>query len=158
MIRFIIQFSVVSIFLLFSTVFAWYEGSAILDNPWEWKYSTPFTQLLYGVVSNKNDISQLDYFVYAAKFQPTFPIIMVLCCLYLVILIGFYILKQKNYWFAYYLYFLSGVLFLFYYFTLHSPTIGGHLLASIFLICGISCGLTSLLVHLKLIRNSKLPN
>lgn len=82
MIRFVIQSSVSIALLLFSTAVAWYEGSAILDNPWEWRYSTPFTQLLYGVVNNPSDISQLDYFVYASKFQPTFPIIMILSSLY----------------------------------------------------------------------------
>jgi len=72
----IIQFGLITILLLFSTVAAWYEGSAILDNPWEWKYSTPFSQMLYGEVQSDSDISQLDYFVYAAKFQPAFPVIM----------------------------------------------------------------------------------
>ncbi len=38
MIRFVIQFSVSIALLLFSTAVAWYEGSAILDNPWEWRY------------------------------------------------------------------------------------------------------------------------
>ncbi|MDR4947204.1 DUF4306 domain-containing protein [Neobacillus cucumis] len=52
MIKIIIQFGVSSILLLFSTAVAWYEGSAILDNPWEWSYSTSFTQLLYGGVGN----------------------------------------------------------------------------------------------------------
>ena len=90
--------SAASFFLLFSTAVAWYEGSTILDNSLEWQYSTPFTQLLYGVVNNPSDISQLDYFVYAAKFQPTFPIIMVLSSLYLLILIGYSILKQEKKW------------------------------------------------------------
>lgn len=51
MIRFITQFGVAAMLLLFSTAVAWYEGSAILDNPWEWRYSTPFTQLINGRVS-----------------------------------------------------------------------------------------------------------
>ena len=59
-------------------------------------YSTPFTQLLYGEVSEVSEISQLDYFVYAAKFQPTFPIIMVLSSLYLLILIGYYIFQEER--------------------------------------------------------------
>ena len=60
-------------FLIFFTVAAWYEGSTILDNPWEWKYSAIFTQLLHGEVVNQHTISQLDYFVYAAKFKPAYP-------------------------------------------------------------------------------------
>ena len=84
--RFLIQFGIISDLLLISTVAAWYEGSAILDNPWEWKYSTPFSRLLNGEVHNNSDISQLDYFIYAAKFHPTFPVIMVISiyiCLFL---------------------------------------------------------------------------
>nr|WP_308447216.1 YjdJ family protein [Alkalihalobacterium chitinilyticum] len=81
-----IQLGIAITSLLFSTFASWYEGSAILDNPWEWEYSTPFSQLLYGEIQNANQISQLDHFVYAAKFQPTFPLIMVISGLYLILL------------------------------------------------------------------------
>jgi len=161
MIRFIIQCGISSFFLLFSTAVAWYEGSAILDNPWEWRYSTPFTQLLYGVVSNPSAISQLDYFVYAAKFQPTFPSIMVLSSLYLLILIGYYILKQEKKWFACYLTFLGGGLLLFSYFTFNSLTVGGHILFSLFLICGLLCITTALIINFQIlnrIRMQKVTN
>ncbi|WP_257985121.1 YjdJ family protein [Bacillus sp. T33-2] len=117
MLRFIIQFGASSFLLLFSTAFALYEGSAILDNSLEWEYSTPFTELLYGEVNKSSDISQLDYFVYAAKFQPAYPVIMVLSSLYLLILIGYYVFKQVKKLFACYLFFLGGGLFSFSYFT-----------------------------------------
>ena len=118
---------------------AWYEGSAILDNPWEWRYSTPFSQLLYGEVSELSDISQLDYFVYAAKFQPVFPIIIVLSSLYLLILIGYYIFQEEKKGFAYYLSFLGGGLFILSYFTSNSPTVGGQIMFYLFLVCGVFC-------------------
>lgn len=160
MIRFIIQFGVASLLLLFSTTVAWYEGSAILDNPWEWRYSTPFTKLFHGVVSNPSDISQLDYFVYASKFQPTFPIIMILSSLYLLILIGYYILKQEKKWFSYYLTFLSGGLLLCSYFTFNSPTVGGDILFSLFLICGLLCITTALFINFQVnrMRGQKVTN
>ncbi|WP_245639433.1 YjdJ family protein [Viridibacillus arvi] len=78
MLRFFIQFVTVFLLFIFSTFFAWYEGSTNLDNPWEWGYSTPFSQLLNGEVHSASDVSQLDYFIYAAKFQPTFTVFMVI--------------------------------------------------------------------------------
>ena len=129
---------------------------AILDNSLEWRYSTPFTQLLYGVVNNPSDISQLDYFVYTVKFQPSFPIIMVLSSLYLLILIGYYILKQEKKWFAYYLVFLGGGLLLFSYFTFNSPTVGGHILFSLFLICGLLCIATALIINFQILNRIRM--
>ncbi|WP_246202558.1 YjdJ family protein [Virgibacillus doumboii] len=78
MFRFFIQAGIASILLLFSTVAAWYEGSAILTDPWEWEYSTPFSHLFYDEIQNSDQILQLDHFIYAAKFQPTFPVIMII--------------------------------------------------------------------------------
>ncbi|MBS4174465.1 YjdJ family protein [Bacillus sp. FJAT-49736] len=150
MFRRIIQFGVPSIFLFFSTAVAWYEGSELIDIPWEWKYSTPFTQLLYGQVNNPCDISQLDYFIYAAKFHPTFPIMMVLSSLFLLTLIGYYSLKQQKKLFTYFLSILGGGLFLFSYFTFHSPTVGGHLLFLLFFIYGLLCITTALILHLQI--------
>ena len=151
-----IQFGVVSLFLLFSTVAALYEGSAILDDPWEWSYSTPFTQLLYGVVNNPSDISKLDYFVYAAKFQPAFPIIMVLSSLYLLILTGYHTFKQEKIFFAYYLSFLGGGLLLLSYFTSSSPTAGGHKMFSLFLVCGLLCIAASLIIYFQILKQIRM--
>ncbi|HZH61603.1 MAG TPA: YjdJ family protein [Metabacillus sp.] len=158
MIRFITQFGVAAMFLLFSTAVAWYEGSAILNNPWEWRYSTPFTQLINGEVSNQSDISQLDYFIYASKFKPAFPIIMILSSLYILILSGFYSLKQKKKWFSYYLLVLGGGLFLFSYFTFNSPTVGGRILFSLFIICGLLCVTTALSIHFQILDRIRTKN
>jgi hypothetical protein len=62
-----------SILLIFSTGFAWYEGSKILDDPWEWKYTAIFFQKVNGQVKQASDILSTDHIVYAAKFLPTFP-------------------------------------------------------------------------------------
>jgi Domain of unknown function (DUF4306) len=153
---FIIQFGLATILLFFSTAVAWYEGSAILDNPWEWKYSTPFSQMLYGEVHSDSDISQLDYFVYAAKFQPTFPVIMVISSLYLLVLIGYYFLNQHYKRFAYFLSILAGVLFLLSYFFINSPTTGGQIFFYIWLVSGVLCTVTAVSTYFQVLnRNTK---
>lgn len=146
----LIQFGIAIMGLVFSTTITWYEGSAILDNRWEWKYSTPISQLLNGQILNNSDISQLDYFVYAKKFQPTFPLIMQISGLYLFILIGFYTLKDKNKWFAFYLSILGVVLFLFSSFLFHSPTVGGRMIFTSSLISGCLCTLYAVVCYLRI--------
>jgi hypothetical protein len=153
---FIIQFAIATMILLFSTATAWYEGSAIVDNPWEWKYSTPFSQLVYGDVHSASDISQIDYFIYAAKFQPTFPVMMVISSLYLSILIGYRIMNPRLKRFAYYLLFLAMGLFVISYFIFNSPTIGGQILFFICLVIGVLCMVGAVLIYFQVLnRNTK---
>ena len=99
----LIQFCILFVLLTGSTLAAWYEGSTILQKPWEWEYSTPISNFLHDGVQGSDQISQVDYFVYAAKFQPTFPIVMVISSIYFTILIGFHFFKYRPKRFAYYL-------------------------------------------------------
>ena len=98
MFRYISQLIIGSFILAVSTFIAWYEGSAIIENSFEWKYSTPFTKLFNIEITNGHDISQLDYFVYAAKFQPLFPAIMTVSVLYILSVIGYYLIKRNTKW------------------------------------------------------------
>lgn len=154
MFRFLFQFGIASILLIISTVAAFYEVSAIVDNPWEWKYSTPFSQFLYGEVTSNSSISQLDYFIYAVKFQPTFPVIMVISSLYLLILIGYHFLKPQHKRFAYYLTFLGGVLFLLSYFIVNSPTFGGQIFFYIWLVSGVLCIVTAVIIYFQILNRN----
>lgn len=79
-----------------STAISWYEGSGIIDNPLEWKYSTPVSQIFNIEINNGQDISQLDYFVYAAKFQPFFPAIMIVSVLYICTVVIFFIFQLNH--------------------------------------------------------------
>ena len=81
-----------------SSFIAWYEGSAIVEDSLEWKYTTPFTKMFGKEITNGFDISQLDYFVYAVKFQPIFPTIMIISSLYILSVTGYYLLKSKSKW------------------------------------------------------------
>jgi len=95
LVKYILQLIIGIFILAVSTFIAWYEGSAIIDNSLEWKYSTPFTELFNIDITNGRDISQLDYFVYSAKFQPLFPTIMMVCVLYILSVIGYYLIKRN---------------------------------------------------------------
>ncbi|MGE7948746.1 YjdJ family protein [Lysinibacillus sp. NPDC093688] len=97
MFKYVIQLILGFLTLLVSTAISWYEGSGIIDNPFEWKYSTPFSQLFNMEINNGQDISQLDYFVYEAKFQPFFPTIMTVSVIYIfaVLIVFIYQLNRQ---------------------------------------------------------------
>jgi hypothetical protein len=127
---------ITALFFMVFTFCTWYEGSEILDRPSEWKYSTYFTQVNDDQAMDADDISNFDYFVYAAKFKPLFPFLMVLASSYLIILTGYILFKRRIKKMA--LFLLGfGVLFLFSYgFVSHSPTVGGNIFTAFFLIGG----------------------
>lgn len=152
MVKYILQLIIGIFILAVSTFIAWYEGSAIIDNSLEWKYSTPFTELFNIDITNGRDISQLDYFVYSAKFQPLFPTIMMVCVLYILSVIGYYLIKRNPKWAIGFwgltgciCILLSGLIF-------NSPTIGGRIFFGMTLISGILSMTVTVIVWL---RNSK---
>lgn len=152
MVKYILQLIIGIFILAVSTFIAWYEGSAIIDNSLEWKYSTPFTELFNIDITNGRDISQLDYFVYSAKFQPLFPTIMMVCVLYILSVIGYYLIKRNpkcaiGFWglTGCICILLSGLIF-------NSPTIGGRIFFGMTFISGILSMEITVIVWL---RNSK---
>lgn len=135
-IRILIQLGLASILLIISAGAAWYEGSEILDDPWEWKYTAIFSQKVNGQVEYASDILPIDHFVYAAKFVPTFPLLMLLSGTYLIVLLGYILLKRSHKMFSY---FLScfGILFMVISSLLSkSPTIGLKIFFNSFLLIG----------------------
>ena len=106
-----IQLGLSSMLFLFSALAAWYEGSNILQNSREWKYTAVFSQMINGEVLHSSDILLVDYFIYAAKFFPTFPILMLLSGTHLILLIGYVLFKRSQKVFAGFLSFM-GILFL----------------------------------------------
>jgi hypothetical protein len=126
---------IAALFFIVFTFCAWYEGSEILDS-WEWKYSTLFTHVSDEQAIDAVDISNFDHFVYAAKFKPLFPFLMVLAASYLIILTGYILFQRRCKKMA--LFLLGfGVLFLFSSgFVSNSPTVGGNIFQAFFLIGG----------------------
>ncbi|MGY3717928.1 DUF4306 domain-containing protein [Sutcliffiella cohnii] len=91
----IFQLVILIFILLISLLFTWYEGSEVLERPWEWNKSTPFSNLINGEVNNKSDILQIDFFIYAIKYKPMFPTFIIICSLYLFYLIGIFLFKTN---------------------------------------------------------------
>lgn len=97
-------------FLIFSTLISWYEGAQLLDTPWEWKYSAIFSTWLNGEVHSASDILEIDHFVYAAKFAPLFPFLMVSASLVIFLILVDWLFKGEKR-VLYSVYFIAGVLF-----------------------------------------------
>lgn len=94
--KYVFQYLMAITILIISTFAAWYEGSSIRLNSFEWRYSAIFSKLFNGEIKNIADISELDHFVYAAKFSPTFPILMVFSFSYLLMISSYLVLRKKN--------------------------------------------------------------
>ncbi|WP_456270945.1 DUF4306 domain-containing protein [Bacillus sp. AK031] len=150
--RIVVQFGLGLVFLLFSIFATWYEGSALLNSPYEWKYSTPFS----GLVLKASDISPLDFFVYAIKFKPTFPIVMFVSSIYLIIIGGLYILKNKSQ-VTLFLAIIAAGLILLGWQMFSATTAGAQIISYVLLSSGTVCLVLSLLYHIGLIdRNHAL--
>ncbi|MFA9556402.1 DUF4306 domain-containing protein [Evansella sp. AB-rgal1] len=135
--KYIIQYILVSILLLLSTFAAWYEGSAIRYYPEEWKNTALFSRVLNGEIINSSEISQLDHFIYAAKFTPLYPTLIILCLSYIIILSGYMLFKNNMKKIT--IFYLSiGALYIFLGITVsNSSTIGGRYMTMTFVTVGI---------------------
>ncbi|MGG0409217.1 DUF4306 domain-containing protein [Peribacillus simplex] len=131
-----LQMIIAALFFMVFTFCTWYEGSEILDRPWEWKYSVHFTQVNDYQAMDADDISSFDHFVYAAKFKPLFPFLMVITAFYLIILTGFILFKRSIKKMALFLLGLSILFLLSSGFVSNSPTVGGNIFQAFFLIGG----------------------
>jgi len=149
--KIIIHSSIALMAFIFSALASWYEGSKILDVSWEWKHTAIFSEMVNGPVNQASDILPIDYFVYAAKFLPTFPFIMLLSGTYLLILIGYILLKGNDKMFSYFLTSIGVLFLIFSGFASNSPTIG----LKIFFISFLLIGMISIVIALLRIFNNK---
>ncbi|MFJ8071412.1 DUF4306 domain-containing protein [Peribacillus sp. NPDC096447] len=104
--------------------------------PREWKYSTHFTQVNDDQAMDADDISSFDYFVYAAKFKPLFPLLMVLAASYFIILTGYILFKRSIKGMSLFLLGLGFLFLLLSGFVSNSPTVGGNIFQAFYLIGG----------------------
>jgi Domain of unknown function (DUF4306) len=129
--------------VLFFSVFAsLFEGSEIVDRPFEWEYSTPFS----GEVNAAGDISKLDYFVYAIKFKPTFPIVISISLLFVLVVAGYLFISRKRFY-SLYLPILAVLQFILGGLMFSSTTSGAQLLAYVFIACGLLFVIAALMYH-----------
>lgn len=148
MFKYVVQLIVGIFTFVAATFIAWYEGSTIAENTLEWGYSTPFTNLMNIEITKAQDISQLDYFVYAAKFQPLFPAVMLISLFYSLSVIGFSLIKNHSKWVIGFWSVSTGIMVLLSGFIINSTTNGGQVLFVISLVSG----LLSLAVVVTLLR------
>ncbi|MGH2318646.1 DUF4306 domain-containing protein [Planococcus sp. SE5232] len=141
-------------FFAIATFFSLYEGSRLDDISWEWPYSAVFTNWLSGEVTSADDILTIDYLVYAAKFEPLFPLIMFISGMVLFLQLSFWILRRKK--IALSVVLLLGAIALFALATalMASPTAGLALFSMIFFGTGILLVIFSIF---WLIKARKLP-
>ena len=141
-----------------STLIAWYEGSTIMNDPLEWDYSTPFTELFHGEMKDGKEINQLDYFVYAAKFHPTFPSFIIASLYFILCILGYHLIKRKSKWTLTFWSSLSFFILLLASFLFKSTTISGGILFYIVLATGL-CSISVLVyVSLKNVKSKVVKN
>lgn len=87
----------------------------------------PIYKLFNIEISNGFDISQLDYFVYAGKFQPLFPAIVIVSLLYILSIYGYYLIKSKLKWAIGFWGLIGLIMILISCLTFNSSTIGGSI-------------------------------
>jgi len=135
------------IFFAVATFLSLYEGSQLDDVSWEWPYSAIFSNWLNGGVESAADILTIDYLVYAAKFEPLFPIIMFISAFILLLQLASWIFRKNKIALSVFylacgvgLFVVSGVF-------MSSPTVGLEVFSRIFFVFGIVLvisGVTSL--------------
>ncbi|WP_349407768.1 YjdJ family protein [Pseudalkalibacillus sp. SCS-8] len=149
----IIQIVFALLLFFFSSAVAWYEGSALLEHPSEWKHSAPFSQMMNEEVVQKGDLYPIDFFVYAAKFQPTFPLLMAISLIYIFVVLAHHYLsgRASSIGFAV----LSLILLACAGLIVNSPTEGGQIFTRLFFIVGLLCGAYSFVQAFRIKKQMK---
>lgn len=123
-----------------------------MDVPWEWKYTALFSKLINGSVKKDSDLSQLDFFVYAAKFKPIFPILTFLTLSYIVLITAKLILKNSYKKLILFYNFFGFLFLLLIVFIYDSPTIGAKYFSCLFIILSIINFATSIYYYIFKVR------
>lgn len=83
-------------------------------------------------------ISQLDHFIYAAKFKPFFPLVMIVSFIYIVVMTAHFLLQKNDYKKLTFFYSrFSTLFFVIASFFIKSVTIGGTLFCYLFALLGV---------------------
>lgn len=138
---------------IFSSLVTWYEGSELLNNPWEWEHSAIFSKALDRNVLATSDIVDLDHFVYAAKFRPVYPTIMVLSLVYLLSVVGIVFFRNRSRAFSAYYSILGACLLLVALSMFPTTTSGMTMITSI--VAGLGVGSIGFSLYWKAVQINK---
>lgn len=147
-----ILFGLACILFVVATFATWYEGSELVENTFEWENTAIITSWLHDGVVERSTISQLDYFVYALKFEPVFPIVMMLSFVYIMFALGQRFLKGKTH-LSYYMAVVGIVLLVGAMQLLSSPTVGASMMMKALLAVGGILMLYATASYFKITRN-----
>lgn len=113
-----------------SFFFSLYEGSHLILDSFDWVHTTKFTHFINANPNLPSDISNVDFFIYAVKFRPFFPIVFLITFLYGLFLL--LLILQKKYEFVNKISMLLGlILMIVSVFLFSTLTIGTTLFSSI---------------------------
>ncbi|MFS0782637.1 DUF4306 domain-containing protein [Bacillus sp. 1P06AnD] len=132
-----IPFTIALTVFIFSLGFSLSIGSEIVNRPGEWQYTAQFTQKYIGTVNSGADISLIDYLVYAAKYEPIFPLLMYISGLYALTMAAYLILEKNKIRFSVFVGVFGIVLTALSTIFFDSPTLGGKVLSGFLLVSGI---------------------
>lgn len=79
-----------------ATFASWYEGSDLVERPSVWESTAKNTSWWNDGVVERENISQLDYFIYSLKYKPLFPILMMVSFVYILFAVGKRWMKGKR--------------------------------------------------------------
>lgn len=132
---------------VFATLVSWYEGGQLRDHPWEWEHTAVFSNWINDGFTNAENLLVIDHFVYAAKFEPLFPLLMASSFLWMVFQLIFWLFKGHRAARNIFLLFITiasftvcGILF-------DSPTIGFKLFSIFFGVVGLAALLGVFLIE-----------
>lgn len=123
---------------VFATLVSWYEGGQLRDHSLEWEHTAVFSNWVNDGFTNADNLLVIDHFVYAAKFEPLFPLLMATSFLVLVFQLAFWLFKERRAGWNTFLLFMSIVSFGMCSILFDSPTIGFKLFSLFFGLVGLA--------------------
>ena len=137
-----------------ATFASWYEGSDLVERPSEWESTAKITSWWNDGAVERENISQLDYFIYSLKYKPLFPILMMVSFVYILFAVGKRWLKGKS-MLSGYSAVIAMMLFCGAVLVGGSPTDGAKLMMAALIVSGGLMTIFASLSYYKLTRNAE---
>lgn len=132
--------SLIGAFLLFifAMLVSWYEGGQLRDRPLEWENTAVFSNWINNGATNAENLLVIDHFIYAAKFEPLFPLLMASSLFWIVFHLIFWLFKGYRVARNTFLLLIAIGSFVMCSILIDSPTIGFKLFSLLFGVLGLA--------------------
>ncbi|EIM05381.1 hypothetical protein A1A1_16490 [Planococcus antarcticus DSM 14505] len=125
------------VLFIFATLVSWYEGGQLRYKSVEWEHTAFFSNWTNDGFTNSENLLTIDHFVYAAKFEPLFPLLMAASFLWMVFQVAFWIFKRHRVANNTFLLFMAMTSFVMCPILFNSPTTGFKLFSLFFALVGL---------------------